>query len=117
MKLKLGRTLLVSAFVASLAVPSWAAEESQKTEPKQEKAVKSAMSHESRDEVKKVQEALKSKGEDPGTVDGVMGKKTKQALRNFQKTNGLKVTGAMDQETADKLGVESASASAKPEKK
>ena len=117
MKLTLGRTLLVSVFVASLAVPGWAADESQKAEPKQEKAMKSSVTHETRDEVKKIQEALKNKGEDPGNVDGVMGKKTKQAIRDFQKTNGLKVTGAMDQETADKLGVEMESASAKPEKK
>jgi peptidoglycan hydrolase-like protein with peptidoglycan-binding domain len=103
MKLTLGRTLLVSVFVASLAVPGWAADESQKAEPKQEKAMKSSVTHETRDEVKKIQEALKNKGEDPGNVDGVMGKKTKQALRDFQKTN--------------KLGVEMASASAKPEKK
>ncbi len=79
--------------------------------------MKSAVNDQSRDEVKKVQEALKSKGEDPGNVDGVMGKKTKEALRDFQKTNGLKVTGAMDRETANKLGVEMASASAKPRKK
>ncbi|MGE5219836.1 MAG: peptidoglycan-binding domain-containing protein [Chloroflexota bacterium] len=117
MKLTWGRTLLVSAFVASLAVPSWAADKSQKAAPKQEKAVKSAMSHENREEVKKVQEALKSKGEDPGNVDGVMGKKTEAALRKFQKTNALKVTGAMDDETAQKLGVEWGSASAKPENK
>jgi peptidoglycan hydrolase-like protein with peptidoglycan-binding domain len=117
MKNTLGRTLLTSVFVIALATPSWAADEPQKAAPKQEKAMKSAVSHESRDEVKKVQEALKSKGEDPGIIDGVMGKKTEAALKKFQKTNGLKVTGAMDRETTDKLGIEMASTSAKAEKK
>jgi len=54
---------------------------------------------------KKIQEALKSKGDDPGAIDGRMGRKTHAALRAFQKSNGLKVTGSLDNETADKLGV------------
>jgi peptidoglycan hydrolase-like protein with peptidoglycan-binding domain len=39
----------------------------------------------SKDKVKAVQEALKSKGFDPGEADGVLGPKTGQALRGFQK--------------------------------
>jgi peptidoglycan hydrolase-like protein with peptidoglycan-binding domain len=113
MKPTLGRTLLVAAFVATLAVPGWAADQSQKAEPKSEKA----MSNQSRDEVKKIQEALKSKGQDPGAADGVMGKKTKQAISAFQKANGLKATGAVNHQTAEKLGVELTSTSGKQEKK
>ena len=56
--------------------------------------------------MKKVQEALREKGHDPGTIDGVLGPRTQQALREFQKANGLKATGTIDGETAAALGVE-----------
>jgi membrane-bound lytic murein transglycosylase B len=54
----------------------------------------------------KVQEALKQKGDDPGPADGIMGKQTRAALKKFQKTNGLKATGTVDDQTAEKLGVQ-----------
>jgi peptidoglycan hydrolase-like protein with peptidoglycan-binding domain len=38
-----------------------------------------------------------------------MGRKTHAAVRAFQKSNGLKVTGSVDKETADKLGIDLAS--------
>ncbi|MEX0805411.1 MAG: peptidoglycan-binding domain-containing protein [Candidatus Binatia bacterium] len=62
-------------------------------------------------DVKKAQEALKDKGHNPGSMDGVIGPQTRQAIRAFQNANGLKVTGRLDTETADKLGIEKASAS------
>ena len=57
--------------------------------------------------VKAVQQALKDKGHDPGDVDGVMGPKTRQALREFQQKEGLTATGRLDSGTADRLGVAS----------
>jgi peptidoglycan hydrolase-like protein with peptidoglycan-binding domain len=66
----------------------------------------------SRDEVKQVQEALKDKGHDPGMVDGIMGPKTQQAIRAFQKKNNIDVTGRLDDKTASALGVESSAAGA-----
>jgi len=59
----------------------------------------------SRDKVKAIQEALKTKGFDPGTADGVVGPKTNQALREFQKSNNLQITGRIDDKTASALGV------------
>jgi hypothetical protein len=59
----------------------------------------------SSDQVKRVQEALKAKGMNPGTISGTMNPTTQQALRDFQKANNLPVTGVLDQNTADKLGV------------
>ena len=60
----------------------------------------------SKDKVKEIQEALKEKGNDPGQADGIMGPKTQQALREFQKKENLQVTGRVDQETAKALGVD-----------
>lgn len=60
----------------------------------------------SKDKVKEVQAALKSKGVDPGPEDGVLGPKTQQAIREFQKSNNLSVTGRIDDKTASALGVD-----------
>jgi peptidoglycan hydrolase-like protein with peptidoglycan-binding domain len=56
-------------------------------------------------DVKKAQEALRAKGFDPGSVDGAMGPRTSAAVRDFQKRNGLPVTGRLDAATASRLGV------------
>jgi len=54
--------------------------------------------------VKAVQEALKAQGYKIKAT-GKLGKSTTKALKDYQKKNGLKVTGKLDQETLDKLGV------------
>ena len=56
-------------------------------------------------EVKSAQKALKAKGYDAGATDGAMGPRTRAALRNFQKAEGLRTTGQLDAETRSKLGV------------
>lgn len=63
------------------------------------------------DDVKKVQQALKDKGQDPGPIDGVMGAKTKEALRAFQQQQGLKATGTLDNDTKQALGLDQSSSS------
>ena|SRR5688572_4931202 len=56
-----------------------------------------------REQVKAVQQALKDKGHDPGEVDGAMGPKTEAALRDYQRKEGLKATGAADADTMARL--------------
>lgn len=56
------------------------------------------------DDTKKVQESLRDKGHYSGPVDGVSGPKTRAALREYQKSENLKVSGQLDAETAAKLG-------------
>ena len=51
------------------------------------------------------QQALKDKGHDPGTIDGQMGPRTRAALADYQKAEGLKETGRLDDETRTKLGM------------
>lgn len=60
-----------------------------------------------KEEVKKAQEALKNKGHDPGSIDGVMGPQTVKAIKGFQSANGLKETGRLDAQTAEKLAASS----------
>ena len=57
-------------------------------------------------DVVSMQQALKDKGFDPGPADGVMGPRTRAALRDFQKKEGLNPTGRWDHDTGAKLGVQ-----------
>lgn len=54
-----------------------------------------------------VQKQLKSKGYDVGPVDGLWGSRSIGALKKFQKAKGLKQTGAVNQQTAEALGISS----------
>jgi peptidoglycan hydrolase-like protein with peptidoglycan-binding domain len=56
-------------------------------------------------DVKEVQQSLLDKGYSPGPVDGVMGSRTRGAIRQYQKSENLPVTGRLDADTAGKLGV------------
>jgi peptidoglycan hydrolase-like protein with peptidoglycan-binding domain len=62
------------------------------------------------DEIKQVQQALQTKGHSAGT-SGVMDEKTRDAIRAFQKANGLTMTGTVDDKTAQALGVSTKSSS------
>ena len=76
-----------------------------------ESSAKGSQGQWAKEDIKKVQEALKEKGQDPGPADGVLGAQTQKALRAFQSANGLKSTGRLDAETAKALGVEGGSSS------
>lgn len=54
--------------------------------------------------IMKIQRALKSAGENPGEIDGVIGQDTMAALRSYQSKNSLSV-GQITMETLNKLGV------------
>ena len=57
------------------------------------------------DRTMKIQQALKAKGFYSGPVDGVMRKKTQQAIESFQQSKHLKVTGTINDETARELRI------------
>jgi TolA-binding protein len=62
--------------------------------------------HMSQDQVRQAQERLKEAGFDPGPIDGLLGKQTKEALREYQKAHGLPQTGQLDASTRDSLMVQ-----------
>jgi peptidoglycan hydrolase-like protein with peptidoglycan-binding domain len=49
--------------------------------------------------VKAVQKALSHAGLDPGPIDGKIGKKTKSAIKEFQRRNNLKADGVVGEKT------------------
>lgn len=55
--------------------------------------------------VKQLQQRLKDKGYNPGTIDGVFGLGTKSAVRAFQKANNLEADGVVGQKTWNALGM------------
>ncbi len=57
----------------------------------------------SREEVRKAQQALKAEGFDPGPLDGIIGPSTRSAVRKFQESNKMRVTGRLDRLTRDRL--------------
>jgi peptidoglycan hydrolase-like protein with peptidoglycan-binding domain len=98
--------LVAGVLALAMVQPGWAADQTKEAPAKKtEKTEEHARVRKGSEEIMKVQEALKAKGEDPGAVDGFMGKKTRAALKKFQEQNKLKVTARLDEETAEKLGV------------
>ena len=57
----------------------------------------------SKDDIRWAQVELHTMGLYNGSLDGVVGPKTKQALLGFQESNGLEQTATLDQQTADAL--------------
>jgi hypothetical protein len=56
-------------------------------------------------DVHSVQTRLTELGYNPGPIDGLMGKRTSNAIKKFQEDNGLSVTGKIDADTINKLGM------------
>ena len=59
-----------------------------------------------REQMKLTQETLRSFGYAPGASDGIMRFETASALRDFQREQGLKITGQANPETLAALGIE-----------
>lgn len=58
--------------------------------------------------IREAQQALKDKGFDPGSVDGVNGPTTRAAIKKFQAQNNLTADGRLGPKTLDALGVKEA---------
>ncbi len=55
-------------------------------------------------QIRQMQNLLNKQGYDAGQADGVIGTKTRQALRSFQKSQEIAVTGKPNEETLRALG-------------
>lgn len=63
------------------------------------------------EEVKQIQTKLRAWGYYNGSVDGIYGSKTFQAVKSFQKKNGLTVDGIAGSKTLSALGINSTNSS------
>ena len=97
-------TLVLTLVSLVLAIPAWA-QTSGTTKPRARKNTGAPVGDEM---VKAAQQALREKGLNPGSVDGRMGPKTQQAIRDYQASHGLEPTGRLDLNTLVSLGVEPA---------
>lgn len=61
------------------------------------------------DEVRRIQQKLKNWGYYTGSVDGIYGSQTQNAVRKFQRDNGLTVDGIAGPKTLSYLGITSGS--------
>lgn len=61
------------------------------------------------DEVRQIQQKLKNWGYYKGAVDGIYGSKTLEAIKYFQRKNGLTVDGIAGEKTLAALGISGAS--------
>ena len=66
--------------------------------------------------VKTIQQKLKNWGYYNGSVDGIYGSKTKEAVKYFQRKNNLKVDGIVGNQTLSALGISSSQSSSSSNK-
>ncbi len=101
-------TLIALAAAAALASPGFAQQQpdaspSQKMDQSgaadQEKEAKGPAVRPTRSQTRMLQQMLNRMGLDAGSVDGIMGAKTRQALEKFQSQKGLNASGQIDRET------------------
>jgi len=67
------------------------------TDGSSEKTVTAALNE--HPSIKQIQKALLNAGYDIGSVDGKMGKKTREAVKSFQKAHNLKIDGKVGSKT------------------
>ena len=111
----ISRAMFIGGTVALLAGPAWSQEapgerrqpDRNLTRPGDENipGMQQGTVELSKDDMRKVEEALKTKGYDPGKIDGVVDDANRAAIRSFQKDKSLPITGTVDNRTAEELGV------------
>lgn len=69
------------------------------SQDKQMRKKGSAIEAKSRPNARQIQTALANAGYDPGRIDGRLGRKTREAIRAFQRANNLSADGKVGKET------------------
>lgn len=64
--------------------------------------------------VRSAQQALTDKGYNPGPADGLMGPRTRAAVEEFQRKEGLEANGGLDMKTMSRLGSSNSAPSVSP---
>ena len=107
---KIIKTTLIVVMAVSLGLTAWMV--IPKTQPVVQTAYAQMVTVGSRGNlVKTIQQKLKNWGYYKGAVDGIFGNQTKEAVKYFQRKNGLKVDGIVGTQTLKALGISSSGSS------
>jgi Putative peptidoglycan binding domain len=107
----IGTVAIVSLALVAVSTPAPAANRLQYAQANSasaqsiEKLDMSAAPELDRGKIRKVQVALRAKGFDPGSINGVVDAKTKAAVEKYQDRFGIKATGAINNQTLFALGI------------
>jgi peptidoglycan hydrolase-like protein with peptidoglycan-binding domain len=107
--------IVIGGTVGLTTGPSWSQDDprgSRPANPEQSRpgandnvpAARGATQELSTNDMKLVQQRLREKGYDPGTINGTADETTRAAIRKFQQDQGVPVTGTIDERTANQLG-------------
>ncbi|MCW5620773.1 MAG: peptidoglycan-binding protein [Burkholderiales bacterium] len=101
--------LLAGAAALALTAPALAQQDGQDPQAGQSAAQAQGYDgqamHNDPQMVQQVQQKLKDQGFDVGQVDGIWGPQTAEALKEFQRQQGMEATGDLSQSTLIALGV------------
>jgi peptidoglycan hydrolase-like protein with peptidoglycan-binding domain len=97
------RPIVTTASVIALGVGLALAGTTQANAWSHHAAMHSSGMHMSRAEISDVQQKLQADNLYSGKVDGRLGPKTRRAIADYQKQNGLRVTANLDRQTRDSL--------------
>jgi TolA-binding protein len=102
--------------IALMANPVWAgggAHSYDKNQAAENESSGTQVSNLEKAKKKEIEQALRDKGFEPGSIDGVIDAQTQSAISQFQHDNNLPATGTVDEQTAKQLGVEITPSSSK----
>jgi hypothetical protein len=91
--------------IATPAMPSTSGDLSSNTNAAASSQTSGGWTQLSRADMQQIQEKLRSDGLYHGRIDGLSGPGTQQALRTYQRKNGLPVTGTPDPQTLSSLQI------------
>ena len=97
------RQILTTASVIALGVGLTLAGTTQANAWNRHAGMTSSGMHMSRTEITDVQQKLRADNLYNGKIDGMLGQRTRHAIAEYQKQNGLRVTANLDRQTRDSL--------------
>jgi peptidoglycan hydrolase-like protein with peptidoglycan-binding domain len=103
---RLSYLLIAGASAVSLGAVAGGEQKAQ--QPQAQGAEAQPQASQNQELVKQAQEKLSAAGHEAGPADGMIGPKTRDALKEFQQSKGIEPSGQLDRQTLAELGVSDA---------
>jgi len=115
--MKTTRTLIAGAAAMLLAAPAFAQDDNQASQSGQSAAQEQTQMNGSQGRsakamqkdpqmVRQIQQKLQDQGYEVGEIDGIWGPKTSNALKEFQRAQGMQADGKLSQSAVSALGID-----------